>query len=194
MKKLLSILLICFYCVGLAGCGSGVGPSEEPLTQTEIGQQVSDGPDGQDDTVPPGDDRPDEKLEDSGEATSQEPAAPDDDTAPEETAQPIENAGQPVGEPGENATQPDQAETGLPDGDEPTKPEENPPADEDHQNGTSVTTPAAEETEGELVWVPTNGGTKYHSKPGCSNMKNPMQVSVETAVANGYEPCKKCYK
>ncbi|MDY2698322.1 MAG: hypothetical protein ACI4E5_07620 [Suilimivivens sp.] len=44
-----------------------------------------------------------------------------------------------------------------------------------------------------LVWVPTNGGVKYHIKSSCSNMKNPRQVSVETAIADGFTPCKKCY-
>lgn len=60
-------------------------------------------------------------------------------------------------------------------------------------NGASVTVPEKEESGGSLVWVPTNGGTKYHNKSSCSNMKNPMQVSVETAVANGYTPCKRCH-
>jgi len=44
-----------------------------------------------------------------------------------------------------------------------------------------------------LVWVPTNGGTKYHSSAGCSKMKDPKQVSKETAEENGYTPCKRCY-
>ncbi|MBR2401357.1 MAG: SH3 domain-containing protein [Lachnospiraceae bacterium] len=59
---------------------------------------------------------------------------------------------------------------------------------------TSVTVPIQEETVGELVWVPTNGGTKYHKNSTCSKMKDPMQVSVDTALANGYTACKRCYK
>lgn len=58
----------------------------------------------------------------------------------------------------------------------------------------SVTVPTSEDKEGDLVWVPTKGGTKYHSKASCSNMKDPMQVTKEHAEANGYTPCKKCYK
>lgn len=61
-------------------------------------------------------------------------------------------------------------------------------------NSASVTVPQKEETAGNLVWVPVNGGTKYHNKPSCSKMEDPMQVSVETAKANGYTACKKCYK
>lgn len=58
---------------------------------------------------------------------------------------------------------------------------------------STVTVPKKEETTGNLVWVPTNGGKKYHSKSSCSNMKNPMQVSKETAVSNGFGPCGRCY-
>lgn len=46
---------------------------------------------------------------------------------------------------------------------------------------------------GSMVWIPTNGGTKYHNNPNCSNMANPRQVSVNEAVERGYTPCKKCY-
>lgn len=59
--------------------------------------------------------------------------------------------------------------------------------------GNSVTVPEKSETTGNLVWVPTNGGTKYHASSSCSNMKDPIQVSKETAENNGYEPCKRCY-
>ena len=58
---------------------------------------------------------------------------------------------------------------------------------------SGVTVPNQEENKGNLVWVPTNGGTKYHSKSSCSGMKNPMQVSVETAKSNGYTPCARCH-
>lgn len=67
------------------------------------------------------------------------------------------------------------------------------PTTNNQDDGNSVTVPNAEETVGNLVWVPTNGGTKYHSKAGCSNMEDPMQVSLETAKANGYEACKRCH-
>lgn len=57
----------------------------------------------------------------------------------------------------------------------------------------SVTVPDEAETEGDLVWVPVNGGTKYHSRAGCSNMKDPIQVSLDTAIENGYTPCGRCH-
>lgn len=75
--------------------------------------------------------------------------------------------------------------------------ETTPPAPEDgggnSGGGSSVTVPEHEETGENLVWVPTNGGKKYHSKSGCSNMKDPMQVTLDTAIANGYTACKRCH-
>ena len=56
---------------------------------------------------------------------------------------------------------------------------------------SSVT--AAEDTTEALVWIPTNGGTKYHSSSTCSNMNNPQQVTLSQALAAGYTACKKCY-
>lgn len=44
-----------------------------------------------------------------------------------------------------------------------------------------------------MVWIPTNGGTKYHSRAGCSNMENPREVTLDEAVAMGFTPCKRCY-
>lgn len=43
-----------------------------------------------------------------------------------------------------------------------------------------------------MVWIPKSG-KKYHSSSSCSNMKNPSQVSKETAIQRGFTPCKKCY-
>lgn len=42
------------------------------------------------------------------------------------------------------------------------------------------------------VWIPQNGH-KYHSKPSCSSMENPTEVTEEQAVSMGYEPCKRCW-
>ncbi len=44
----------------------------------------------------------------------------------------------------------------------------------------------------ETVWIPRTG-SKYHSNPNCSNMKDPTQVTRQEAQSRGYEPCKKCY-
>ncbi len=72
---------------------------------------------------------------------------------------------------------------------------------ETNSNTTSSSTPTIITPEQEtnnstgssnLVWIP-NSGSKYHSRSGCSNMKNPTQVSKSEAENRGYEPCKKCW-
>ena len=44
-----------------------------------------------------------------------------------------------------------------------------------------------------MVWIPTKGGTKYHSNSECSNMENPEYVTQSEAESRGYTACKKCY-
>lgn len=51
---------------------------------------------------------------------------------------------------------------------------------------------AGKKTE-QMVWVPTHGGKKYHSKSTCSNMKDPKKVTLSKAKAEGFTACKKCY-
>ena len=47
--------------------------------------------------------------------------------------------------------------------------------------------------QGVMVWIPTKGGTKYHSKDSCSNMIDPEKVTQSVAESRGFTPCKKCY-
>ena len=49
--------------------------------------------------------------------------------------------------------------------------------------------PQSQET---MVWIPKSG-SKYHSDPECSSMKEPAQVSLSQAESMGYTPCKKCW-
>lgn len=44
-----------------------------------------------------------------------------------------------------------------------------------------------------MVWIPTNGGKKYHSHAGCSNMDDPDYVTQSKAESLGFTPCKKCF-
>ncbi|MDY4191706.1 MAG: hypothetical protein SOX72_05755 [Oscillospiraceae bacterium] len=44
-----------------------------------------------------------------------------------------------------------------------------------------------------MVWIPTNGGTKYHTHAGCSNMEDPEQVTQSEAESLGFTPCKRCH-
>ena len=60
------------------------------------------------------------------------------------------------------------------------------------QAATEATTQPTEPTE-EMVWIPTGGGTKYHSRSSCSNMNNPSHVTISQAIARGFTPCKRCH-
>ncbi len=44
-----------------------------------------------------------------------------------------------------------------------------------------------------MVWIPTNGGTKYHASASCSNMIDPILVTEEEAIAKGFGPCGRCH-
>lgn len=110
---------------------------------------------------------------------------------------------EPPAEPAQDAAEEITEEIAEPAAPEPLPAEAEPPAAEaagesasDHaghsQSGAGVTVPAPEQGEN-LVWIPTNGGTKYHTSAKCCNMKNPIQVTLETALANGFTPCKRCH-
>ncbi len=44
-----------------------------------------------------------------------------------------------------------------------------------------------------MVYIPTNGGQKYHSKSTCSQMDNPDYVTISEAINLGFTPCGRCY-
>lgn len=44
-----------------------------------------------------------------------------------------------------------------------------------------------------MVWIPTKGGTKYHSRSNCSNMDDPEKVTKSEAEALGFTACKRCH-
>ena len=64
-------------------------------------------------------------------------------------------------------------------------------------NNTTSSKPSTEQNNnsaasGDMVWIP-NSGSKYHSHSGCSNMKNPRQVTKQEAINQGFDACKKCW-
>ena len=62
--------------------------------------------------------------------------------------------------------------------------------------GSTAETPKTEaplDEKPDTVWV-TASGSKYHIKQNCSNMRSPKEISLEDAINEGYEPCKKCVK
>ena len=70
--------------------------------------------------------------------------------------------------------------------------EESELAVEQEESEPEITDEPVVEVQEEMVWIPQSG-SKYHSKSGCSRMKNPTQVTVSKAESMGYTPCKKCY-
>ena len=55
-----------------------------------------------------------------------------------------------------------------------------------------VQEPAQTTPQSQTVWV-SKTGKKYHSNPNCSNMKNPIKMTLDEAKASGRTPCKNCY-
>ena len=62
-----------------------------------------------------------------------------------------------------------------------------------NNSGPAVDVPAGDIPGENLVWVPVNGGKKYHSKASCSGMIDPVQIPQADAEARGYTPCKRCH-
>lgn len=67
------------------------------------------------------------------------------------------------------------------------------PAASNKQNNNSSATEQSTPVDSESVWIPTNGGKKYHSTSTCSGMVNPSSVTLEEAIALGFDACKKCH-
>lgn len=61
-------------------------------------------------------------------------------------------------------------------------------------NATESVQHSPDDVQVTMVWIPTKGGTKYHSNQSCSGMDNPDQVTKSQAEQQGFTPCKKCYK
>lgn len=87
---------------------------------------------------------------------------------------------------GGNSTQADPTETAAP---TTVNTETDPPETEPPETEPPATEPEADSA---MVWI-SKSGKKYHSDPGCSNMKSPSQVTKAEAEAMGRTPCSKCY-
>ena len=178
MKKALCLFLAAALTLTLCACGA---------PETAI-QKLESPPAAQDAEAAPAAELPDEPP---AEAPAQPPELPEEAPVPVQEAEP-----EPEPESAAEEALPEEppAEPAAPE----ETPVEEPPAASasDHaghsQSSAGVTVPAPEQGEN-LVWIPTNGGTKYHTSAKCCNMKNPIQVTLETALANGFTPCKRCH-
>lgn len=65
-------------------------------------------------------------------------------------------------------------------------------------SSSKSTTPKAPTTAykkvGIMVWIPTNGGKRYHSNSSCSGMISPRRVDLGEAKALGFTACGRCYR
>lgn len=61
----------------------------------------------------------------------------------------------------------------------------------EEESDLDVEASAAQEDE-LMVWIPRTG-KMYHSKPTCSNMKNPKQVPISEALKLKKKECSKCW-
>lgn len=196
MKKALCLFLAAALTLTLWACGA---------PETAI-QKLEGPPAAQEAESAPAAELPDEPP---AEAPAQPPEPPEEAPAPvaEPEPEPEPESAAEEALPEEPPAEPAAPEEIAEEAAEPAAPEEipveEPPAAEaagesasDHaghsQSSAGVTVPAPEQGEN-LVWIPTNGGTKYHTNAKCCNMKNPIQVTLETALANGFTPCKRCH-
>lgn len=65
--------------------------------------------------------------------------------------------------------------------------------DSSQSTNNVVNTPPVQNNSNVVYITGSGNGTKYHSNPNCSRMKNPIEISVSDAQARGYSPCSKCY-
>lgn len=61
------------------------------------------------------------------------------------------------------------------------------------RKASSTATTGQSSSSGTMVWIPTNGGTKYHKTSGCSNMIDPEKVTISNAQSLGFTACGRCY-
>lgn len=65
-------------------------------------------------------------------------------------------------------------------------------------SSSKSTTPKAPTTAykkvGIMVWIPTNGGKRYHSNSSCSGMISPRRVDLGEARYLGFTACGRCYR
>ena len=180
MKKLTSALLALILCLSLAACGAG---TDAALPSADAETAAAETPAA---TMPPVTAAsPSPTPEPAPSATPTATAAPSVSAAHTSAPAPT-TAPSPTPEPVQEYAP---ASTTAP---VTSTPSAQPSSGTGGTQGGGVSVPSPE-SGGNLVWIPTNGGTRYHSHSGCSGMIDPIQVSVETALANGFTRCGRCW-
>lgn len=208
MKRIASFVLAVLLILSLCACSlPQAKPAKEPTDELELVEEAAETPEERpimpEETAPEASEPealPPEETEAAAEAAAEgtetpaevlpeEPAAPEEAPIPDAPSevQPENAEAAEIPEPEQEAPS---GNGTAPAGD--TSGSSGQGGSGQDSSGGSVTIPEPE-TGGDLVWIPTHGGTKYHRSARCSNMIDPIQVSRETAIANGFTACKRCY-
>lgn len=214
MKRIASFVLTLLLILSLCACSlPQAKPAEEPTDELELVEEAAEAAEAEapeerpimpEETAPEASEPealPPEETEPAAETAAEgaempNPVLPEEPAAPEET--PIPDAPSEVQPEAPERTEAAQTPANAePEQEAPSGNGTAPAGDVSggsgqDSSGGSVTIPEPE-TGGDLVWIPTHGGTKYHRSARCSNMIDPIQVSRETAIANGFTACKRCY-
>lgn len=208
MKRIASFVLTLLLILSLCACSlPQAKPAEEPIDELELVEEAAEAAEAEapeklpimpEETAPEASEPealPPEETEPAAETAAEgaeTPAEvlPEEPAAPEEA--PIPDAPSEVQPENAEAAEMPEPEQKAPSGNGTAPAGDTSGSSGQDSSGGSVTIPEPE-TGGDLVWIPTHGGTKYHRSARCSNMIDPIQVSRETAIANGFTACKRCY-
>lgn len=208
MKRIASFVLTLLLILSLCACSlPQAKPAKEPIDELELVEEAEEIAEAEapeerpimpEETAPEASEPealPPEETEPAAEAAAEgaempDPVLPEEAAAPEEA--PIPDAPSEVQPENAEAAEIPEPEEKAPSGNGTAPAGDTSGSSGQDSSGGSVTIPEPE-TGGDLVWIPTHGGTKYHRSARCSNMIDPIQVSRETAIANGFTACKRCY-
>lgn len=201
MKRIASFVLAVLLILSLCACSlPQAKPAKEPIDELELVEEAAEAAEAEapEETAPEASEPealPPEETEPAAEAAAEgaempDPVLPEEPAAPEEA--PIPDAPSEVQPENAEAAEMPEPEQEAPSGNGTAPAGDTSGSSGQDSSGGSVTIPEPE-TGGDLVWIPTHGGTKYHRSASCSNMIDPIQVSRETAIANGFTACKRCY-
>lgn len=208
MKRIASFVLAVLLILSLCACSlPQAKPAKEPIDELELVEEAEEIAEAEapeerpimpEETAPEASEPeapPPEETEPAAEAAAEgaempDPVLPEEAAAPEEA--PIPDAPSEVQPENAEAAEIPEPEEKAPSGNGTAPAGDTSGSSGQDSSGGSVTIPEPE-TGGDLVWIPTHGGTKYHRSARCSNMIDPIQVSRETAIANGFTACKRCY-
>lgn len=186
MKKLFALLLACITALTVAGCSTDSGESSKVYADIpEISQtssyesNVSSEP---------------ELSEPSPESELSEVSSDAAETkAPSSAASSVSSASKTEAPAKENQSRVSSSKAPVVS----SKPQAAAPSKQEtvsKKPDADSKAPLQGEPQGQNVWIASSGrGTKYHSDPDCSNMKDPIKISLSKAKAQGYTACKKCY-